>query len=1049
MFKGTRARGGGVIPTDASVTVAKLTADVVDAIVGTPDLTVYGNEASTLEVVCQLKDASGNNLTRKTVLRAWLSDSPAAGVTTAADFTACWDPAALETIVANKDWDVLTDASGKATVTVSKVGNAVTLYLNVAIEEQITSVEFTVGSAVESVGQYGLFEIAPTVETASVYPYWPYDTSPNGNIPAGVGVSIDGLFSNDNWQTYVVQPGFYFQDYTHETKYDGVNPYDWMYPSGEPGWRIRFTPTTVGTWKYKVRVKDAAHPAGVLSDEKSFYCRASSNHGFIKVSASDWRYFETSDGAYVNFMGLSYCPGTQDFKKALFEKYGANRINLVRPWWEGSQGPVLFGLSGQNLDMGEWQGDPSDDVSVDYAEARSGEIFSGKIVANATAFIKAHVKPSTTYRYAAWVKAVGVTGTGTYGVYLEPEATPLGDAVHPTDWTEISGSFTTGPTTYLLNWVKLIMANTTAGAIHFTDVSLKEDLGGGTYGPELLNVPSFNKQTYISQRESWKADQDVEVARTNGVYLKVVLQCKQDRIFGSIAPSGAGQAFDQSGVTVYASDSHAGRTYQQYYWRYIIARYGYATNIHSFEFCNEGDGFLASCIAAVEAFASYFHNNDPNDHLCTTSNWGSAFPTTEMWSALVTPHVGYMDRHQYVGKGADPPLQYEYGWHDDGHGGLGDLRDAAQYRSSPYSLHFAKSEVDGSNRTIKAWPIPVTPGHDYTLSWWLKGIDLTLCPGVSQDWQFPSIIIHWVTGWQCCYTGDMIQPSGPSKLIGTFDWTHRTIPNTQQGETTFTAPSDAHYIELILSLGYLLGDVWFDDVTLFDETDQVAVEIPNGNFDQPSGTRMEYDTALCHYSVGGELGYGTRRQVHKPMTRGEFAITDGVGDHDELVNDSEGVWFRKLVWAHINAFGVIDMYWYPQNLDAYNLHYYVKAYQAFMAGIPLSNGHYEDIAATISGSAALRVFGQKDLTNNQLHLWIDNANDTWKNVVDKVEIPPASGQVQIPVIDDGFYYADVYDPATGEITGRLDGVYNNGLLTLQVTDLMTDIAYRIYLTPKT
>jgi hypothetical protein len=1060
MFKGARARGGGLIPTDASVSVLKLARDLLAAIAGTPDLTVLGNEESTLEIVCQLNDVSGNPLNEKTLLRAWLSDSPAGSVTSASDFSASWNPGALETIVTNKDWDVLTDGTGTAIVTVEKSGDALTLYLNVAIEGRISSVEFTVGSTMPSVGQYDLFEITPTVVTDSVYPYWPYDEDPNEGVPPGVGVSVDGLFSNDNWETTIVQPGFYFQDYTYQSRSEdgGLTFYDWLYPSGNPGWKIRFAPTTVGTWKYKVRVKDAAHPSGVLSDEASFYCRASSNHGFIKLTPTDCRYFETSDGTYINFVGISCCSGSLRDKEALYASYGSNGINLVRPWWQGSQGPVLFGLSGQG-GMHEWGGD---NFGLSYAEARAGEILSGKITGNGNGSTETDVEPSTVYKYSAWVKTVGLTGplgSGDYGVYLKVDPCvegeePLTEKLHgDTPWTEISGTFTTVNVfdMYKVNWVKVVVDNTTAGVAYFTDLSLRKDLGGGEYGPELIHTPHFNQQKYVSQREAWKADYEVEAAKRNGVYLKVVLQEMLDVIFRSIQPDGTGGPF--SDENIYASDTHACRTYQEYFWRYIIARYGYATNIHSFEFCNEGNPFSNTHNAAAEALASYFNDHDPNRHLCTTSNYGSYFPTTELWSQV--PSAAYTDRHQYIGKVVRERLQYVYGWLEtaDGIEYIEDCLDDTIYRSAPYSLHLTNS-TPGREVFMTSRPIPVKPGHTYTFSWYIKGLNVTKSDEVDLDWQFPTMLLRFVTGWLCCNTGSFYQPWEPEKLIGTWNWTQRSFE--------VTAPEDAHYVLLFPSIHWCLGEVWFDDITLYDETDQVVVKVPNGKFDEPNGMRMDYDTALIDYSVGTELGYRDRRQIAKPLIRGELGISgeklaDSItfgghvygwtGENQELVYDADGIWFKKLVWAQINPFGVIDMYWWTDSINFKGLHKYAKAYQRFMSGIPLSNGHYQDIAATVSGSDLLRVLGQKDLTNNWAHLWVDNKSHTWKNVVDRVPRTRASGQISITGLEDGGYEVEVWDPATGEVTGYLHPGCSGGILTLQVTELLTDIAYRIKVVP--
>ena len=90
-----------------------------------------------------------------------------------------------------------------------------------------------------------------------------------------------------------------------------------------------------------------------------------------------------------------------------------------------------------------------------------------------------------------------------------------------------------------------------------------------------------------------------------------------------------------------------------------------------------------------------------------------------------------------------------------------------------------------------------------------------------------------------------------------------------------------------------------------------------------------------------------------------------------------------------------------------------------MSGIPLSNGHYKDVAATVS-NPVIRVLGQKDLVNNRAHLWIDNSKHTWKNVVDGVAIPAVSGTVTVDGLKDGPYKVEWWNTTTGEISRTED-----------------------------
>lgn len=901
-----------------------------------------------------------------------------------------------------------------------------------------------VAASGSSAGIYEKFELTFDVDTIASKIYWPYDTAPNQGVPPNVGVTVDGLFSRDNWATTVVQPGFYFQDYERGNYLMAWKKRDWLYPKGEPCWKIRFAPTTVGEWRYKIRVTDSSGTTVYDSPSNVFVCTTSDNHGFVRVSPTDCRYFETSDGSYLNLMGLSdNVTATYDMD-SLYSTYGANKINLLRPWWQGSQGPAVFGLSGQGGVPG-WS-----NILVVSEATRPGQHFSGKIRLNEHVSTGVDVKPSTRYRYSVWVKTVNLQGSGDYGVYLmafdctQPDV-PLTTKVRgTTDWTQLVATVETKSNQRIIDFLKIAMSGASSGDAYYTDVSVREDLGGGRYGPEQLPKPNFNSHQYVSQYEAWKADYQVECAKRNGIYLKVCLQEKADIVFGRIQADGS-IGWDNEN-NVYASDTHASRTYQRYFWRYMIARYGYATSIHSWELVNEGDPFNANHHMATQAFAKFMHDNDPNRRLCTTSFWHS-YPVKECWANPSYPNIGYSDWHQYVGLQSGNPLQYIYGWQRDsegaGNSGIYPFTlDNTTYKSPPSSFYVNSTGFDAR---AESYPFAISPGHTYRISYQIKGRNLTSVgtKAGSIDWVHPTIVVRFKDGWWASELGMHI-PGYPGESLGTYDWTPKSF--------TVTAPANARYMIIHPSAHWAVGECWFDDITIYDETAGAPVEVPNGNFDS---ARLDFDTALMTYSIGTQAGMGTSRAVRKPLIRGEIGISGNkvygdvykgmsyTGENQQLVDDTQGVWFKKLIWGHINPFGVIDMYWWRYNIDKNGLWKYARAYQNFMAGIPLSNGNYRDSVATTS-TTKLRAWGQKDLTNNRAHLWIDNVPCNWKNVVDGVQVPAVSGTVTLSGLKDGSYKAEWWDTTTGSIIRTDPAACTGGNIALQVQGLQSDVACRIY-----
>ncbi len=197
----------------------------------------------------------------------------------------------------------------------------------------------------------------------------------------------------------------------------------------------------------------------------------------------------------------------------------------------------------------------------------------------------------------------------------------------------------------------------------------------------------------------------------------------------------------------------------------------------------------------------------------------------------------------------------------------------------------------------------------------------------------------------------------------------------------------------------------------------------------------EYDRAAL------AAGFG------KPVVWGELGI-DGAATTDEedprLAEDVAGVWLHKLTWARLGLGGVYPLYWYTDNIFDHALHPIFGAWRRFMAGIPLTNGRYED-AVTVASSPDLRVLGQKDMAGGQAHLWIDNRRHTWRAVVDGVAIPPVGGEVTVAMgRPNARYRAEWYDTATGlPVSTEIIVADSRGLVTLALENLGSDIAVKL------
>lgn len=837
-------------------------------------------------------------------------------------------------------------------------------------------------------GMYEKFECSFSITTSAANLFWPYDPDPAANtpehphaVPAGVGVSVDGLFlppGETNWAEAVIQPAFLYQDYQVDFARTLSNGTTWTHPVGPPLWKIRFAPNALGTWRLKVRITDVNGTA--QSSEHQFECTQSGLHGFVRVSPTDKRYFELSDGTFQDFIGAHTLTAAQ--AKDL-------GVNLVRVWWQSSNpSRALFGAGGQGGD-GVWA-----NLHYDVANAPDGYLTCSTVPQNAAIWDSINsivaVKPNTAYCFKARVKLASLTGDGDCGLFLGAFSnTDLksSKSTGSMDWTWVSLNFNPGNRYEARVWIST--QNTTAGVAYVSDVSLREDLGGGLYGPELLGRTDLQAHRSYHPFLAWSIDQDLIAAEQNGIYLRVVAEEKGDSFFGRVKADGSWGAF--SSDNVYASATHACRTYQTYYWRYLLARFGYSRSIHSFELFNEADPFSGNHWNSVQAFCQYVKDHDPHKHLASTSNWHS-FPILN-WKQCTA--ADYLDMHMYMGwnvpsggmrvfPGWDGPW-YCANWVDfsDTTSTCAYQIDSTVKRSGRNSLKITMLPGAAFSETYLrlGFVCGAPPGHTMKVSAWVRGQNVMTFQGHPEGAYLHGLYKQDGDDW-CGWP-----TAGISCRAGTYDW--------ERVEATFVVPAtlEPGKSGIPQSIYYRPrvrpnnsaqpGYVWMDDIVVEDVTTGRVVNY-NGGFEEI--TPESYDVVADHCSYAKLLsGF----QLDKPATRSETGMchTQRYADpykgfykneEDEaLIDDTEHVWWRKLVWSQISSDKLYEFQWWSRNIGGSS----GRAYQEFMAGIPLSNGRYVDAAATPS-SPDIRVLGQKDLTDAKAHIWIDNRPYTWKSVVD-------------------------------------------------------------------
>lgn len=125
-----------------------------------------------------------------------------------------------------------------------------------------------------SVDLFGLCEISFKLPKIYVNPYDP-DT-----------ISVYAEFTGPDNSTYIVN-AFYYEDYTFQQHINGYETA--TYDSQYDGWRIRFTPTVLGTWTFVIRGSDNSGSlnAAFMNVNYTFSCTSVSNaDGFISKANS-------------------------------------------------------------------------------------------------------------------------------------------------------------------------------------------------------------------------------------------------------------------------------------------------------------------------------------------------------------------------------------------------------------------------------------------------------------------------------------------------------------------------------------------------------------------------------------------------------------------------------------------------------------------------------------------------------------------------------------------------------------------------------------------
>lgn len=169
----------------------------------------------------------------------------------------------------------------------------------------------------DSPSQYDKFELAVFVESTADN-FYDYDKA-----------LLEAFFIAPDGQTETIE-GFYFQNF------QATDPDD-LVTSGEPHFRLRYSPNKEGNWQLRIKYTDES--GSVISNDFNFFVSPSDPNGFLKA-AEDKRSLRDIGGRRVSLVGeniawTSNFPG-YDPMAHYFTKLSENDANFAKlmltPW---------------------------------------------------------------------------------------------------------------------------------------------------------------------------------------------------------------------------------------------------------------------------------------------------------------------------------------------------------------------------------------------------------------------------------------------------------------------------------------------------------------------------------------------------------------------------------------------------------------------------------------------------------------------------------------------------------------------------------------------
>ena len=504
--------------------------------------------------------------------------------------------------------------------------------------------------------------------SAATHPHFPFAT----NLPRGVafidGVMVDAIFSSDGGATEFRVPAFLHQPFHIEER----SNYEWMNPTGAPIWTARFAPPHEGVWSVRAEAHEAK--GSVVSPLAFFSVFAPTNplsHGPIQVATNDGRFYEFADG--TPFLGNGFGLGSFDRHRFSFDArdkfaaIGSGNAEYFRFWasgliWGNSWQPWSSRTLGAEgtvpaymLSLDSAYGNALGAFKLDVNPANWSDPAFNPLIFQGFNGQSASLTPGTTYRIRVRWRTENLTGPAAPGAF--------GVTVKFTDWPE-PGQTTNEPsvvahangdTPWHVAWgdfvadrdiarnLVITLENVTGGRAFIDECAVHEVRPDGSLGPALNGLPTFAGHLYFNPQRGAGMDVIFREAQARGLYLRTVINEKQEWSLNHLAPSGLrdphGNHFNEyadDAPTVWLHEAHA---------RHLAARFGAFRSFAGIEFVNEEAPGPTAHFHLTDRLARWW-NAQAHPKPVSSSTWFGL--AEDAWKASFATHIHATDFHAYT-----------------------------------------------------------------------------------------------------------------------------------------------------------------------------------------------------------------------------------------------------------------------------------------------------------------------------------------------------------------------------------------------------------------